>query len=172
LEPLSNIVVAQLAVGLKIITPLGTGDENALDVTVAPQKLIVAPELGTPLALIWALNHMESPAGIAVPLNFDGMHEDVAVGHGVHGGVEEQQTEFGRNVIGTVLYVCTRKPPLILYNPNVAEPERLLLPVRGGANGKGPPSSPPSKHSGDPAPINKIALIVIGVPDDGVAVIS
>ena len=49
-------MVAQAALGLKTISPLGTADENALDVTVEPQKLIVAPELGIPLALIWALN--------------------------------------------------------------------------------------------------------------------
>jgi hypothetical protein len=39
---LLNEVVAQLALGLKTITPLGTGDENALDVTIEPQKVIVA----------------------------------------------------------------------------------------------------------------------------------
>ena len=59
---LLNEVVAQLALGLKTITPLGTGDENALDVTVEPQKVIVAPLLGIPLAWIWALNQIVSPA--------------------------------------------------------------------------------------------------------------
>jgi hypothetical protein len=47
---LLNEVVAQLALGLKTITPLGTEDENALNVTVEPQKVIVAPLLGIPLA--------------------------------------------------------------------------------------------------------------------------
>jgi hypothetical protein len=50
LELLSNEVVAQLALGLKTITPLGMGDENALDVTIKPQKVIVAPLLGISLA--------------------------------------------------------------------------------------------------------------------------
>ena len=36
-------MVAQLAFGLKTITPLGTFAENALDVMVEPQKVIVAP---------------------------------------------------------------------------------------------------------------------------------
>jgi hypothetical protein len=49
---LLNVVVAQVALGLKIITPLGTFAENALDVMVEPQKVIVAPELGIPLAWI------------------------------------------------------------------------------------------------------------------------
>src|SRR6516162_3124884 len=49
---LSNEVVAQLALGLKTITPLGTADENALELTVEPPKLVVAPKLGMPLALI------------------------------------------------------------------------------------------------------------------------
>jgi hypothetical protein len=68
---LLNVVVAQLAFGLKIITPFGTVAANALDVMVEQLKLIVAPEAGIPLALIWALNQMVSPAGIAVPLKFD-----------------------------------------------------------------------------------------------------
>jgi hypothetical protein len=51
-------VVAQLAFGLKIITPLGTVAENALEVMVEQLKLIVAPEEGIPFALIWALNQM------------------------------------------------------------------------------------------------------------------
>jgi len=68
---LLNEVVAQVALGLKIITPLGTDAENALDVMVEQLKDIVAPELGIPLAWIWALNQMVSPAPIAVPLKFD-----------------------------------------------------------------------------------------------------
>src|SRR6516162_5125617 len=72
---LLNEVVAQLALGLKTITPLGTADENALDVTVEPQNVMVAPLLGILLALIWALNHMVSPAGIAAPLKFDWIHD-------------------------------------------------------------------------------------------------
>jgi len=65
---LLNEVVAQVALGLKIIIPLGTDAENAL---VEQLKDIVAPELGIPLAWIWALNQMVSPAPIAVPLKFD-----------------------------------------------------------------------------------------------------
>jgi hypothetical protein len=68
---LLNEVLAQVAVGLKIITPSGTDAVNALDVIVEQLKLIVAPELGIPLAWIWALNQMVSPAPIAVPLKFD-----------------------------------------------------------------------------------------------------
>jgi hypothetical protein len=64
-------VVAQVAVGLKIITPLETVAENALDVMVEQLKLMVAPVDGISLAWIWALNHMVSPAGIAVLLKFD-----------------------------------------------------------------------------------------------------
>jgi hypothetical protein len=67
---LSNVVVAQAALGLKIITPLGTDDENALNITVEQLKLIVAPELGMPLAWILTSNHMVLPTGIAVPLKF------------------------------------------------------------------------------------------------------
>jgi hypothetical protein len=78
---LSNEVVAQVAFGLKTITPSGTADENALEVTVEPQKLIVAPLLGSPLALIWALNQMVSPAAIGVLLNFDWMHDAAQFGH-------------------------------------------------------------------------------------------
>ena len=80
---LLNEVVAQLALGLKTITPLGTGDENALDVMVEPQKVIVAPELGIPLAWIWALNQIVSPAPIAVPLKFDWMHDYAHSEHGL-----------------------------------------------------------------------------------------
>ena len=47
---LLNVVVAQVAFGLKIITPLGTVAENALDVMVEPQKVIVAPKDGMPFA--------------------------------------------------------------------------------------------------------------------------
>ena len=68
---LLNEVVAQVAFGLKIITPFGTDVENALEVMVEQLKYIVAPELGIPLAWIWALNQMVSPAPIAVPLKFD-----------------------------------------------------------------------------------------------------
>ena len=52
---LNVVVVAQVAFGLKIITPF---DENALEVMVEQLKLIVAPEKGIPFALIWALNQM------------------------------------------------------------------------------------------------------------------
>ena len=45
-----------LALGLKTITPLGTADENALAVTVEPQKLIVAPELGFPTNIMPSAN--------------------------------------------------------------------------------------------------------------------
>jgi hypothetical protein len=110
LELLSNEVVAQLALGLKTITPLGTADENALEVTVEPQKVIVAPELGIPLALIWTLNQTVSPAGIAVPLKFDWMHDDAQFGHGLGVGVGVgvgvtvgQLRGLGENVIGMVL---------------------------------------------------------------------
>jgi hypothetical protein len=169
---LLNEVVAQLALGLKTITPLGTGDENALDVMVEPQKVIVAPELGTPLALIWALNQMVLPAEIAVPLKFNWMHDDaqfgqggvgvgVGIGVGVGVGVTVghgvgQLRGLGENVIGMVL------------NPtNVAEPEKLLEPVRG-----------PSDCVTQVLKVVLLAvkgielLMVIGVPDDGVTVIS
>ncbi|PWT86153.1 MAG: hypothetical protein C5B58_01915 [Acidobacteria bacterium] len=63
--------MAQVALGLKIITPLGTLAEKALEVMVEPLKLIVAPLLGIPLALILAVNQMESPGGIGMALNFD-----------------------------------------------------------------------------------------------------
>ena len=82
-----NEVVAQLALGLKTITPLGTANENALDVTIEPQKVIVAPLLGIPLALIWTLNQTVSPAAIAVPLKFDWMHDCAHGGHGFGVGV-------------------------------------------------------------------------------------
>jgi hypothetical protein len=68
---LLNVVVAQVALGLKIITPLGTVAVNALDVIVEQLKLMVAPVDGIPLAWIWALNRMESPAAIGLPLKFD-----------------------------------------------------------------------------------------------------
>ena len=68
---LLNVVVAQVAFGLKIITPLGTVAENALEVMVEQLKLIVAPEEGIPFALIWALNQMVLPTRMAVPLKFD-----------------------------------------------------------------------------------------------------
>ena len=159
---LLNEVVAQLALGLKTITPLGTGDENALDVTVEPQKVIVAPKLDTPLALIWALNQIVLRAGIAVPLKFNWMHDDaqfgqrrIGVGVTVEHGVG-QLRGLGENVIGMVL------------NPtNVAEPEKLLEPVRG-----------PSDCVTQVLKVVLLAvkgielLMVIGVPDDGVTVIS
>ena len=53
LELLSNEVVAQAALGLKTITPFGTADENALDVTVEQLKLIVAPK--PDILLAWRL---------------------------------------------------------------------------------------------------------------------
>jgi hypothetical protein len=68
---LLNIVVAQVALGLKTITPLGTLAENALEVMVEQLKLIVAPDVGIPLALMWALNQTVSPAAIDVSLKFD-----------------------------------------------------------------------------------------------------
>jgi hypothetical protein len=169
LELLSNEVVAQLALGLKTVTPLGTGEENALDVTVEPQKVIVAPLLGIPLALIWALNQMVSPAGIAVLLKFDWMHDcahgrhgfgvgvGVGVGVGIGVGVDVGQLRLlGENLIGMVL-----KPS------NVAEPEKLLVPVRG--------------PSGCVIVVPKVLslavkgielLMVIAVPDGGVTVIE
>jgi len=69
--PLVNVVVAQVALGLKVIIALGTVTENALEVMVEQLKLIVAPLRGIPLAVKFALNQMESPAGIGVPLKFD-----------------------------------------------------------------------------------------------------
>jgi hypothetical protein len=54
----SNVVVAQAALGLKTISPLGTVAENALEVTVEQLKYIVAPVEGTPLTLTWVLNQM------------------------------------------------------------------------------------------------------------------
>jgi hypothetical protein len=118
---LLNDVVAQAALGLKIITPLGTSDENALEVTVEQLKLIVAPLLGMPLALIWALNQTESPAGIAVPLKFDWMHEVAHGGHGVGVGVGVGQLRvLGEKVMG-----------MVLSPTKVAEPEKVLVPVRG-----------------------------------------
>ena len=65
---LLNEVVAQVALGFKTITPLGAFVENALDVIVEQLKLMVAPDLGIPLALIWVLNQMVSPAPIAAAL--------------------------------------------------------------------------------------------------------
>jgi hypothetical protein len=94
LELLSNVVVAQVALGLKTILPLGTAALNALDVTVEPQKLMVAPLLGIPLALIWALNQMVSPAPIAVPLKFDWMHDSAHGGQGVGVGVGVGDEQF------------------------------------------------------------------------------
>jgi hypothetical protein len=119
---LLNEVVEQLALKLKTITPLGTVAENALNVTVEPQKVIVAPEDDIPLALIWALNQMVSPTRMVVPLKFDWMHDDTQFGHGNGVGVGigvgvGQLRKLGENMIGMVL------------NPsNVAEPEKLLLP--------------------------------------------
>ena len=66
-----KVVVAQVALGLKVIIALGTVTENALEVMVEQLKLIVAPLRGIPLAVKFALNQMESPAGIGVPLKFD-----------------------------------------------------------------------------------------------------
>jgi hypothetical protein len=159
LELLSNEVVAQLALGLKTITPLGTGDEKALDVTVEPQKVIVAPELGIPLALIWTLNQTVSPAAIAVPLKFDWMHDCAHGGHGdrVRVGVSVGQLrKLGESMIGMVL------------NPTrVTEPMKLLLPVRG-----------PSDCVTQVVKVVLLAvkgielLMVIGVPIGGVTVIS
>jgi hypothetical protein len=158
---LLNEVVAQVALGLNTITPLGTvmGDPgNALEVMVEPQKVIVAPLLGTPLAWIWALNQMESFAEIAVPLKFDWMHDVAHGGQGVGAGVGVGQfREFGENVIGTVL------------NPTrVAEPEKLLVPVRGP---RGSEIQPLTVPSAPPITPRTELLMVIGVPDDGVTVI-
>ena len=67
----SNVVVAHEALGLKVITALGTVTENALDVMLEQLKVIVAPVLGIPLAEKLALNQTELPARIAVPLKSD-----------------------------------------------------------------------------------------------------
>ena len=169
---LSNEVVAQAALGLNTITPLGTADENALDVTVEPQNVMVAPLLGTSLALIWALNHMVSPAGITLPLKFDWIHDcahgehktvgvgaNIGVGVGVGITVEPgvgQLRKFGENVIG-----------MVFCPTNVAEPEKLLVPV------KGPSDCVTQVLKVGPLAVKGIELLmVIGVPDGGVTVIS
>jgi hypothetical protein len=132
-----------------------------MEVTVEPQKLIVALLLGMWLAWRWALNQMESPAPIAVPLRFDWMHDCAHAGHGdgVGVGVEHgvgQLRGLGENVIGMVL------------NPtNVAEPEKLLLSIRG------PSDCVTQVLKVGPLAVKGIELLmVIGVPDDGVTVIS
>jgi hypothetical protein len=128
---LLNVVVAQVALGLKTICPLGTDDENALDVTVEQLKLIVAPELGISLAWRLTLNQMVLPAGIAVPLKFAWMHD---VAHGGHGG-------YGVGL--------------------------------GHRVGQGPSDCKTQVLKVVPLAVKGIELLmVIGVPDDGVTVIS
>ena len=50
---LLNLVVAQVALGLKTICPLGMDDENASNITVEQLKLIVAPK--PDILLAWRL---------------------------------------------------------------------------------------------------------------------
>ena len=93
------------------------------------------------------------------------MHE---VAHGEHGGVGVtvghgvgQLREFGKNVIGMVL---TTVP----FKTKLAEPEKLLLLVRGPSDCVIHSLKVPSL-----AGVTGIKLLmVIGVPDDGVTVIS
>jgi hypothetical protein len=61
----------------KVMTESGTGRlyavPFAVNWTVAPLTVMVAPVDGTPLTFITLLNQMESPAAMPVPLKFDVM---------------------------------------------------------------------------------------------------
>ena len=90
-----------------------------------------------------------------MPLKFDWMHDAAHGKRGLGVGVG-QLRGLGENVIGMVL------------NPTkVTEPEKLLLPIRG------PSPCVIQMLKVVPLAVKGIELlIVIGVPDDGVTVIS
>jgi hypothetical protein len=119
---LLNVVVAQVAFGLKIITPFGTGAENALEVMVEQLKLIVAPVLGIPLAWIWALNQMVSPAGMAVPLKFDWIDD---VGHGGHGVGVGVGVGVGKQFMVSVVWPLGQMIGMVFSPTKVAFPENV-----------------------------------------------
>ena len=94
----SKVVFAQVALGEKVIWALGTGNVVVPNVMVEAWKKIVAPELGIPPAVKLALNQMESPEGIGVPLKFEALELEAQVGGG-----PGQSTLAGEKVIDIVL---------------------------------------------------------------------
>lgn len=113
-------------------------------------KKTVAPVLGIPCGLKFALNQMKSPPWMGVPFKF-AEFVDCAV-HGSGGAA--QLRLLGEKLIGIVL------------NPtNVAEPEKVKEPFRGPSG-----SVRSAKIALEEAVKEYESVRVNGVPDVGVAV--
>jgi len=78
---------------------------------------MVTPLLGTLLALKWALNQINVPAGTEVPLKFEGLFADA-----VHGG-------GGGGAVGQLMVTGEKEIEMVLRPSNVAVPDGVKLPL-------------------------------------------
>ena len=121
-----NVVELHVAEGENVICALGAELVKGVPVPVAEivelVKVIVAPVLGMPFAVKFALSQTQLPARIGVPLKFDELVDCVAQG----GGGGAPQVRFsGEKFMLTVLM----SP---LYPGIEAVPEKLKLPLNAG----------------------------------------
>jgi hypothetical protein len=118
-EPDWNVVNAHVTFGEKVMVALGTvrvwATPLAVKLMVEAVKVNVAPVLGMPLALKFALNQMKFPASMGVPLKLE-----LFVVLSEHTGGDGQLKVEGEKVMDIVL------------NPSkVAVPDGVNVPPKG-----------------------------------------